>query len=166
MGACANDGNKFYPNKNKHFFLSVEEKLDIYISTNKLDLFKNNHIQAAYFLYDLLHILDKLCTYKIKLLNTNKTLAVDTKNSERWRFRVDHIGDFEYANSRDSYLNFDFCVEIINCLQCNINNVGNIDFLKKLRLSCQNLKDSNIIYFTELLILDIEIHLITVTGNQ
>lgn len=160
MGVCAYDISLLHSYKNTYFFLSVEEKLNIYISTCNLDIFKNNHSQALYFLFDLLYILDKLCIYKIKLMSTNLSFSVDTKNFERWRFRVDHIGDFKYATITDSFLNFDFFIEIIDTLLCIISNVRTISFLRKLQLLAKNLKDSNIVHYTESLISEIEQYLI------
>lgn len=65
----------------KYVFLSVEEIPNFYLSKASLDIFKNNVIQAFYFVVHVLELQNTLNMYKIELLN-DLNFAVYNNNNK------------------------------------------------------------------------------------
>lgn len=53
--------------RDKYYFVSVEQKLDMHFRTDNMSLFINNEKQISYFILDLLYILETLNKFKIKM---------------------------------------------------------------------------------------------------
>lgn len=85
-----------------YYFLSVEERPEIYFGTDDLEYFETKEDQILYFILDFLHILDQLKLYRIKLLSYGILFAV-VKSPVRWKYRVDDVGQFCYVNESNLY---------------------------------------------------------------
>lgn len=122
----------------EYYYLSVEENEIYYIKSDNLEIFKLNENQILFFVLDLLHVLNILNTHRIKLILSTILFAVDVKNSKRWRFRVDDVGDFFHLKSDNLDEIQVFLIEIINRLLILIEN----DILSKFLLSFKKLAKS------------------------
>lgn len=126
------DFKKLDENNNKYFFISVEEKTDTYISTDNLVIFNEHSQQILNFILDLLHILDIMYMYRIKLIGNRILFAVDVSTT-RWRFRADDIGTFIYVETKNVYENLDILIGVINKLIIVAKDPSMKKYLKNLK---------------------------------
>lgn len=123
--------------------MSIEEKLNFYIATDKLNIFKKNANQALYFILEILQLLDILGNYRIKLMTNRLLFAVDNSNSTKWIYRVDDIGDFSYTKTQDIYDNCDYLVYIVNSLSNVVKDMKLVNFLNHILTAIEEMKKSN-----------------------
>lgn len=133
------------------FFLSVEEKMDDFFRTDNFEIFKENEDQVFWFILDFLHILDRLISCKIKLTSSTLLFAVK-KDNERWRFRVDDIGYFEYYIYESEYENHTFLINIFTLICSTIKNQSICEYINLLIEFANGIKDSELTYYIEMII--------------
>lgn len=120
-------------------FVTVEEEMDFNIKAGYYDIFRNNEDQIFNFLIDLLNIIGALNNYKIKLLEWDIVFS-GIRSVDRWRFRIDEIGDFVYIKEGNLYENYALIIETVNKLlkisiRCEI-----FDLLLEFKILANNLE--------------------------
>lgn len=97
---------------NCFYFISVEEKMDFIILTNNLEVFVYHEDQIIYFILTLLNIFNIMQFYDIKL-NSSVLMFSCRKSEDKWRFRIDNIGDFYVIGYKEACINYEFLIVII-----------------------------------------------------
>lgn len=141
-----------FKNETIRSFQSVEEITDLYFTTDNFEAFKFHEDQILYFIVVFLNVLDTLNIYNIKLMSPKILFAVDTKNEDKWRFRVNATGDFVYVKSGSAYENFNHLINVIDSILLVIRNKKLIKIVKSLERQSQTLKILNNPFYIEVLI--------------
>lgn len=140
----------------KHSFMAIEERRTFYISKSvdidwdqDLIIFENDPFHALCFIQDYLMIFNNLRMCKLEILGNKIGFAIDVRNEERWRFRLDHIDGFIQHKHSNSFKSRRHVIDIIYALIRVIKDVALQNFLKdfsKLENKLMDLSDTEI-YF-------------------
>lgn len=125
-------------------FICIEESTSLYISTNNFSAFirGSNEKQALYYIINLLELLKTLNIYRIKLNSHKLIFAVDDRNSNIWRFRLDHIGYFHYFVYVNGYENHTYLVSAIDKLLNSLKNSDILNFFEEFIVIMNDLEES------------------------
>lgn len=147
-------------------FISVEQKMDFYITTSNFNILMNDEKQLFSFIFDFLNFLSVLKAYRINLISDNVIIGVNKADNRRWIYRIEEIGEFYYykkeARSGNNKLFLDILSKSILLVKDQklleyfyslrkfanqLNVIGEIRFSKKLLVSISIFKSKNNEYF-------------------
>lgn len=134
-------GVSFSKDEFKYSFLSVEENTGFYLAIYNLKVFKSNVIQVFYFILYVLDLLNLLYVYRIQLWY-KFTIAVDSNDDKKWRFRLDEIEMFNHHKNEDLFRNRGFLISIINKFIGLFTNQSLRTFFKNLKNVADKLESS------------------------
>lgn len=79
------------------------------------------------------------------------------KDSKRWRFRIDDIAHFQYFVNESPYENHTFLINTLTTICNTLKKQSICDYIRSLMRYAEDLKNSEHIYYIEILISNVEL---------
>lgn len=135
----------------KYLLLSIEESPSFYLSSRNLIIFQYNVIQSFYFIIYILELLDLLNMYKTELICC-LIFAVYCSDNNKWRYRLEDVGDFRCYKNKCLFKNHRYLISIIDKLLEIFEDQFLLNFFNNLKTVANELEQSkNNNYFSILI---------------